>query len=201
MGQVVGMESSRALESERSGRKANPRGALRRAHRGQGKAPRARRRARPPGHGTHRPGRHRAAQPPPRRAPRNGDSGLTALARRLRKSRSVVWTREEYEAHGLHRLRGTIRYPKPCSRGWVGLKDREFWEPRARSCSTRWCHLGWGWAHSSGSPPSSSSTRSSTASNGSARTRCPRRAVRTSAYAKSRRRNTSSEPATGSMIQ
>ena len=23
-------------------------------------------------------------------------------------------TREEYEAKGLHRLRGTIRYPKPC---------------------------------------------------------------------------------------
>jgi RNA-directed DNA polymerase len=25
------------------------------------------------------------------------------------------WSREEYEAKGLHRLRGTIRYPKPCT--------------------------------------------------------------------------------------
>ena len=26
----------------------------------------------------------------------------------------IAWTREEYEAKGLHRLRGTVRYPKPC---------------------------------------------------------------------------------------
>jgi RNA-directed DNA polymerase len=34
--------------------------------------------------------------------------------RHLKVGQQVSWTREEYEAKGLHRLRGTIRYPKPC---------------------------------------------------------------------------------------
>jgi len=34
--------------------------------------------------------------------------------RHVKPGQRIRWTREEYEAHGLHRLRGTIRYPKPC---------------------------------------------------------------------------------------
>jgi RNA-directed DNA polymerase len=34
--------------------------------------------------------------------------------RHAKQGQRIRWTREEYEAHGLHRLRGTIRYPKPC---------------------------------------------------------------------------------------
>ncbi|HEY3586544.1 MAG TPA: group II intron reverse transcriptase/maturase [Myxococcaceae bacterium] len=34
--------------------------------------------------------------------------------RHLRPGQRVHWSREEYEAHGLLRLRGTVRYPKPC---------------------------------------------------------------------------------------
>jgi RNA-directed DNA polymerase len=34
--------------------------------------------------------------------------------RHVKGGHSIQWTREEYEAHGLHRLRGTIRYPKQC---------------------------------------------------------------------------------------
>jgi group II intron reverse transcriptase/maturase len=34
--------------------------------------------------------------------------------RHAKRGQRIRWTREEYEAHGLHRLRGTIRYPKPC---------------------------------------------------------------------------------------
>ena len=35
--------------------------------------------------------------------------------RHLKAGQAVSWTREEYEAKGLHRLRGTIRYPKQCT--------------------------------------------------------------------------------------
>jgi len=31
--------------------------------------------------------------------------------RNLRRGQSIVWTREWFEAHGLYRLRGTMRYP------------------------------------------------------------------------------------------
>ena len=34
--------------------------------------------------------------------------------RHAKRGQRILWRREEYEAHGLHRLRGTIRYPKPC---------------------------------------------------------------------------------------
>ena len=34
--------------------------------------------------------------------------------RHVRRGQRIRWTREEYETLGLHRLRGTIRYPKPC---------------------------------------------------------------------------------------
>ena len=34
--------------------------------------------------------------------------------RHAKPGQQIRWSREEYEAHGLHRLRGTIRYPKPC---------------------------------------------------------------------------------------
>ncbi|HEX4620723.1 MAG TPA: group II intron reverse transcriptase/maturase [Myxococcaceae bacterium] len=34
--------------------------------------------------------------------------------RHAKPGQRIHWYREEYEAHGLHRLRGTIRYPKPC---------------------------------------------------------------------------------------
>ncbi|MGH2728450.1 MAG: group II intron maturase-specific domain-containing protein, partial [Actinomycetota bacterium] len=32
--------------------------------------------------------------------------------RNLHAGRSIAWTREWFEVHGLYRLRGTIRYPK-----------------------------------------------------------------------------------------
>ena len=35
--------------------------------------------------------------------------------RHLRPGQWATWTREWFEAHGLHRLRGTIRYPAPAS--------------------------------------------------------------------------------------
>ena len=35
--------------------------------------------------------------------------------RHLRPGQATVWTREWFEGHGLHRLRGTIRYPNPCT--------------------------------------------------------------------------------------
>lgn len=35
--------------------------------------------------------------------------------RHLRPERAATWTREWFEAHGLYRLRGTIRYPAPAS--------------------------------------------------------------------------------------
>jgi RNA-directed DNA polymerase len=34
--------------------------------------------------------------------------------RHVKAGQRIRWYREEYEARGLHRLRGTIRYPKPC---------------------------------------------------------------------------------------
>lgn len=34
--------------------------------------------------------------------------------RHAKRGQRIRWTREEYEVHGLHRLRGTVRYPKPC---------------------------------------------------------------------------------------
>ncbi|MHB8875241.1 MAG: group II intron reverse transcriptase/maturase [Myxococcaceae bacterium] len=34
--------------------------------------------------------------------------------RHAKPGQRIRWRREDYEAHGLHRLRGTIRYPKPC---------------------------------------------------------------------------------------
>jgi RNA-directed DNA polymerase len=34
--------------------------------------------------------------------------------RHAKPGQRIRWFREDYEAHGLHRLRGTIRYPKPC---------------------------------------------------------------------------------------
>ncbi len=34
--------------------------------------------------------------------------------RHVKAGQHIRWTREDYEAKGLHRLRGTIRYPKPC---------------------------------------------------------------------------------------
>jgi RNA-directed DNA polymerase len=34
--------------------------------------------------------------------------------RHAKPGQRLNWTREEYETHGLHRLRGTVRYPKPC---------------------------------------------------------------------------------------
>jgi RNA-directed DNA polymerase len=35
--------------------------------------------------------------------------------RNLHAGQSAAWTREWFEAHGLYRLRGTIRYPVPAS--------------------------------------------------------------------------------------
>src|SRR4029077_1261894 len=35
--------------------------------------------------------------------------------RNLRPGQTALWTRECFEAHGLYRLRGTIRYPVPAS--------------------------------------------------------------------------------------
>jgi RNA-directed DNA polymerase len=35
--------------------------------------------------------------------------------RHLRPGQTTVWTREWFEAHGLYRLRGTVRYPVPAS--------------------------------------------------------------------------------------
>lgn len=35
--------------------------------------------------------------------------------RHLRPGQAAAWTREWFEGHGLHRLRGTIRYPNPCT--------------------------------------------------------------------------------------
>lgn len=35
--------------------------------------------------------------------------------RNLRPGQTTVWTREWFEAHGLHRLRGTVRYPVAAS--------------------------------------------------------------------------------------
>ena len=35
--------------------------------------------------------------------------------RHAKPGERIGWTREEYEAMGLHRLRGTVRYPKPCT--------------------------------------------------------------------------------------
>jgi RNA-directed DNA polymerase len=34
--------------------------------------------------------------------------------RHVKAGQHICWEREQYEALGLHRLRGTIRYPKPC---------------------------------------------------------------------------------------
>jgi hypothetical protein len=34
--------------------------------------------------------------------------------RHLKAGQHLRWERKDYEAKGLHRLRGTIRYPKPC---------------------------------------------------------------------------------------
>ena len=34
--------------------------------------------------------------------------------RHAKAGQQIRWTREDFEAKGLHRLRGTIRYPKPC---------------------------------------------------------------------------------------
>ena len=34
--------------------------------------------------------------------------------RNLRVGQSKAWTRDWFWGHGLHRLRGTVRYPKPC---------------------------------------------------------------------------------------
>ena len=34
--------------------------------------------------------------------------------RHAKPGQSIFWERAAYEAHGLHRLRGTVRYPKPC---------------------------------------------------------------------------------------
>jgi group II intron reverse transcriptase/maturase len=39
---------------------------------------------------------------------------LHRYGRHAQAGRRITWSREEYEAHGLHRLRGTIRYPKQC---------------------------------------------------------------------------------------
>ena len=36
---------------------------------------------------------------------------LKRYGRNLRPGQSKVWTREWFEAHGLYRLRGTVRYP------------------------------------------------------------------------------------------
>jgi len=40
---------------------------------------------------------------------------LRRYQRHAKPGQKVFWEREEYEAKGLHRLRGTIRYPKPCT--------------------------------------------------------------------------------------
>lgn len=34
--------------------------------------------------------------------------------RHAKPGQRICWTREDYEARGLYRLRGTVRYPKPC---------------------------------------------------------------------------------------
>ena len=39
---------------------------------------------------------------------------LERYKRHVKPGQRICWEREEYEAKGLHRLRGTIRYPKPC---------------------------------------------------------------------------------------
>ena len=39
---------------------------------------------------------------------------LKRYQRHAKPGQRICWEREEYEAKGLHRLRGTIRYPKPC---------------------------------------------------------------------------------------
>jgi group II intron reverse transcriptase/maturase len=39
---------------------------------------------------------------------------LKRYQRHAKPGQQICWSRKEYEAKGLHRLRGTIRYPKPC---------------------------------------------------------------------------------------
>ena len=39
---------------------------------------------------------------------------LKRYQRHAKPGQRICWEREEFEAKGLHRLRGTIRYPKPC---------------------------------------------------------------------------------------
>ena len=38
---------------------------------------------------------------------------IKRYGRNLHAGRADAWTREFFEAHGLHRLRGTVRYPTP----------------------------------------------------------------------------------------
>jgi len=46
--------------------------------------------------------------------------------RNLRAGRAAQWTQEWFWGHGLHRLRGTVRYPKPCV-----LHEKTIGEPDA----------------------------------------------------------------------
>jgi RNA-directed DNA polymerase len=40
---------------------------------------------------------------------------IKRYGRNLRPGQTIVWTRQWFEAHGLYRLRGTIRYPVAAS--------------------------------------------------------------------------------------
>lgn len=56
----------------------------------------------------------------PVRAPRGARRALGTVVKQAESEgeaqprQRLIWEREDYEAHGLHRLRGTVRYPKPC---------------------------------------------------------------------------------------
>jgi len=59
--------------------------------------------------------------------------------RHAKPGQRISWTREEYEAKGLHRLRGTIRYPKPCM-----LHREPLTESRVREIRTHGLNGGGG---------------------------------------------------------
>ncbi len=60
--------------------------------------------------------------------------------RNLRAGRAAQWTREWFWGQGLHRLRGTVRYPKPCvlhektiAKPDAGRSSRQFCDPAGAS--------------------------------------------------------------------
>ncbi len=52
--------------------------------------------------------------------------------RNLRAGRSAQWTNEWFWGHGLHRLRGTVRYPKPCVLHEKTIGEPDAGEPHVR---------------------------------------------------------------------